>query len=63
MEAESRTQGKDHITLTGYILWQIWKERNNFQFNLKRRESIGIVNKAWQEWMEYEFIIKPLGKV
>ncbi|XP_027169605.1 uncharacterized protein LOC113769345 [Coffea eugenioides] len=53
-EARYRIQGKDHIGLTAYILWQIWKSRNNNVFNNKDRDPAAIINKACRAWGEFE---------
>ncbi|XP_027086455.2 uncharacterized protein [Coffea arabica] len=52
--AVSREGGREHITLTVHILWQIWKARNNKQFNNSSREPIVVVNKALMEWNEFQ---------
>mgnify|MGYP004702503179 CR=1 FL=1 len=49
-----REQGREHITLTVNILWQIWKSRNNIQFNNRSSEPLGVVNKALREWNEFQ---------
>ena len=53
-EARSRIQRKAHIGLTAYILWQIWKSRNNKDFNNKDMDPATIVNKACNAWCEFE---------
>ena len=34
------------------VLWQIWKSRNQMQFNREGRFSGMTVHKAVQEWLE-----------
>ena len=53
-EARYRIQGKDHIGLTAYILWLIWKSRNNKVLNNKDRDPAAIINKACRAWEEFE---------
>lgn len=53
-QARSRNEGKQHIALTANILWQLWKDRNELEFEGKEREGIRIVQKASTEWMEFE---------
>ena len=40
--------------LTINILWQIWKARNNREFNHKEKEPFKIIEKALKEWTEFE---------
>ena len=49
-----REKGREHITLTANILWQIWKSRNDKQFNNRSNEPMVVVNKALMEWNEYQ---------
>ena len=51
--AVAREKGREHITLTANLLWQIWKARNDKQFNKMSNEPIMVVNKALMEWNEY----------
>ncbi|XP_071912447.1 uncharacterized protein [Coffea arabica] len=44
----------EHINLIVNILWQIWKGRNDREFNHKDKEPHGIIEKASMEWMEFE---------
>ncbi|KAL3530139.1 hypothetical protein ACH5RR_009461 [Cinchona calisaya] len=46
--------GRKHIVLTVSILWQIWKVRNDWCFNRKRKEERLVINKALDEWHEFE---------
>ncbi|XP_071924159.1 uncharacterized protein [Coffea arabica] len=57
-EAIQRDQGLDHISLTAYILWQIWKNRNEKEFNNKTHDPAQVINKAWNAWMEFNDGIK-----
>ncbi|XP_071920735.1 uncharacterized protein [Coffea arabica] len=53
VEAKARTEGRTHIELTVHILWQIWKSRNQIQFNNDWKCPGIVVGKAMQEWREY----------
>ncbi|XP_071912287.1 uncharacterized protein [Coffea arabica] len=61
-EAKHRVQGMEHIALTAYILWQIWKCRNNRKFNNKVQEPMQVINKAWNAWMEFNNGVKEARK-
>lgn len=53
-EAKSRANGRDHIELTAYFLWHMWKVRNRQVF---KRESVDynlIVQNAMLEWREFK---------
>ncbi|XP_027150180.1 uncharacterized protein LOC113750404 [Coffea eugenioides] len=52
LEVSYRTEGREHIELTTNILWQIWKRRNEWKFNAKRKHPWKTVNKGQQEWQE-----------
>lgn len=52
MEASCRMRGSDHLSLTANILWQIWKARNDREFNDKHRHPMKIAQTAFQEWVE-----------
>ncbi|XP_071921851.1 uncharacterized protein [Coffea arabica] len=52
LDAICRTEGREHIELTVNILWQIWKRRNEWKFNAKRKHPWKTVKKAQQEWHE-----------
>lgn len=43
----------DQINLTSNVLWQIWKARNDREFNQKDKEPHRIIEKAQMEWLEY----------
>ena len=62
IQARSRKEGRHHIALTANILWQLWKDRNEREFEGKERESMKIVQKANTEWMEYEEVGKEKEK-
>ena len=38
--AKSRQDGEDHLALTVNILWQVWKSRNEWEFNNKQRHAM-----------------------
>lgn len=52
--AINRKDMSDRIELSAYIMWQIWKNRNNWIFNSEKLIEIEVVNKAWAEWLEYK---------
>lgn len=52
MEASNRIGGLEHIALTANILWQLWKARNNWEFNAKLRHPMKVVQIAHSEWLE-----------
>ena len=49
-----KEKGKECIELMVILLWQIWKSRNEMQFNDRRRDPMKAVNKAVMEWREYQ---------
>mgnify|MGYP004717015259 CR=1 FL=1 len=53
MEVQNRKDGMEHIALTVDILWQIWKVRNESEFEEKDRHPMEIVRKAIKDWEEY----------
>ncbi|XP_071923288.1 uncharacterized protein [Coffea arabica] len=54
VEATSREKGEEHVIFTVNLLWQIWKDRNEINFNGKGRGPGVVVNKAVTEWLEYQ---------
>ncbi|XP_027099102.2 uncharacterized protein [Coffea arabica] len=50
----SKELGTEHIVLTVNILWQIWKAWNKMVFEQQRSGANDIVQRAQQEWLEYE---------
>lgn len=53
MEARTRPEGIQHIALTVNILWQIWKARNEKEFEDSQKASFQIIHKAQEEWLEF----------
>ena len=49
-----KEKGKEQINLIVNKLWNIGKDRNGFQFESKGKKEIEVVQKAWQEWEEYD---------
>ncbi|WP_157056330.1 hypothetical protein, partial [Candidatus Burkholderia verschuerenii] len=45
---------QDRQDLTVYILWQIWRNRNEWCFSETRRHEKEVVQRAWEEWMEFK---------
>nr|XP_027081023.1 uncharacterized protein LOC113703745 [Coffea arabica] len=54
MEAQTRREGLEHIALTVEILWQIWKARNEAEFEEKDRHPMEVIRKAIKDWEEYQ---------
>ncbi|XP_071923241.1 uncharacterized protein [Coffea arabica] len=52
-EAQASRGVEDQVNITINILWQIWKSRNNREFNYKEKVPFKIIEKAQQEWSEY----------
>ncbi|XP_027082670.1 uncharacterized protein [Coffea arabica] len=53
MDAQDRIERRNHIALIVNILWQIWKSRNQVQFNEMSNCPGRTAGKAVQEWAEY----------
>nr|XP_027077070.1 uncharacterized protein LOC113700836 [Coffea arabica] len=53
-DAANKENGRERIVLTINLLWQIWKSRNERQFNDKGRDPWLTANKAVMEWREYQ---------
>ncbi|XP_027174751.1 uncharacterized protein LOC113774410 [Coffea eugenioides] len=51
--ARSRQAGDEHLGLTVNILWQLWKSRNEWEFNNKQRHALTTTQKAQEEWLEF----------
>ncbi|XP_027157270.1 uncharacterized protein LOC113774079 [Coffea eugenioides] len=49
----SRQDGAEHLGLTVNILWQVWKSRNELEFNNKQRHAMTTILKAQEEWIEF----------
>nr|XP_027120381.1 uncharacterized protein LOC113737334 [Coffea arabica] len=54
LQAAKKSEGVGRIQLTANILWQIWKARNKVTFQQEITDAKNIVDKAQQEWIEYE---------
>ena len=54
MEVQTRKEGREHINLTVEILWQIWKVRNEAEFEGKDRHPMQVIRKAMKDWEEYQ---------
>lgn len=52
-EAHASTEGHSRLQLTAYLLWHIWKSRNEFSFNNQQVPEQKIIQRAMQEWQEY----------
>ena len=53
LEVKARKDGMEHIALTEDILWQIWKARNESEFEDKERHPMEVIRKAIKDWKEY----------
>lgn len=51
--AAKEENGRERITLTVNLLWQIWKSRNARQFEERNGDPRVAVEKALREWREY----------
>ena len=49
MEVKARKEGRERITLTVDILWQIWKAINAVEFEDKERHPMKVITKAVKE--------------
>nr|XP_027123998.1 uncharacterized protein LOC113740655 [Coffea arabica] len=50
---QAKQDGEEHLGLTVNILWQVWKSRNEWEFNNKQRHAMTTIKKAQEEWMEF----------
>ena len=57
-EARHRPKGWQHISLSVHILWQIWKDRNEVEFNGKKNQPWRTIQKAQEDWLEFGEIDK-----
>ena len=53
-EAQDSRGVEDQVNLTINILWQIWKARNDREFNHKEKEPFKIIENALKEWTEFD---------
>lgn len=56
--AKKRAQGQQHIELTAYILWQIWKSGNSGMFEHKGKDGKEVIQRVTMEWNEFELASK-----
>lgn len=42
--------------LTAYIMWHMWKARNQWQFNSELWPEPEIIQRAWKEWFEFKTV-------
>ncbi|CAI9099243.1 OLC1v1036028C1 [Oldenlandia corymbosa var. corymbosa] len=54
MKVGSTCEGQRRIQFSVFLLWNIWKWRNNWLFNTQFLSQWEVVNKAMEEWLEYE---------
>ena len=54
MQSLSMEQGQDRVNLTINIFWHIWKARNKRIFYSAKQEPHKTVQKAQEEWLEFE---------
>ncbi|XP_027072055.1 uncharacterized protein [Coffea arabica] len=54
LEAQESRGEAVQVNVTINILWQIWKARNEREFNQKEREPHKAIEKAQKEWREFE---------
>ncbi|XP_071914135.1 uncharacterized protein [Coffea arabica] len=60
LDAQKSRREVDQVNVTINILWQIWKARNEREFNQKEREPHKIIEKALKEWREFEEVNKGM---
>lgn len=53
-QTRTKEQGLERTILTANILWQLWKARNKAVFDHQSGEAREIVQRAQQEWMEFD---------
>lgn len=58
MEAAKREEGEEHIILTLNLMSQIWKARNGVVFKNNQWNPVQVVNKAVDEWLEFQQVQK-----
>lgn len=50
------------VEFTAYLLWNIWKARNQCQFQDTKMNAVDVVQKALHEWMEYDEMLEQAKK-
>ncbi|GER44510.1 RNA-directed DNA polymerase (reversetranscriptase)-related family protein [Striga asiatica] len=45
---------QDRVHYSTYILWWLWKTRNNWLFNKVRISKMELAKRAWIEWTEFD---------
>ena len=53
LRVRHRHSGANHLALIVNILWQVWKNRNELEFNNKKRQSVQIVQNTHEKWIKY----------
>ena len=54
MDVKIRKDGMEHIALTVEILWQIWKAKNEAEFEDKVKHPMAVIRKIVKEWEKYQ---------
>lgn len=53
-KARSTEVLKERQESSAYLIWSIWKARNNWCFNGICMAEIEVVQKTWREWIEFK---------
>lgn len=52
-KVQYQAEGQHRLQLTAYLLWHIWKSRNEFYFNSNYIAELKVIQGAISEWQEY----------
>ena len=58
IQARSRKEGRQHIVLTANILWQLWKYKNEREFEGKERDGMKLYRKPAQNGWSIRKLVK-----
>ncbi|CAI9097451.1 OLC1v1033881C1 [Oldenlandia corymbosa var. corymbosa] len=63
MKIEDGTEIDARIEISVYLLWQIWKARNSWQYEETKIEAFEVVRRAIAEWTEFKQVQKARQRV